>query len=97
MRTKFSTDCIELQQYCIRNQFFTSGNNVEYSQMFDNFRTINIESDFNGMTKQLEQTAREILNHTPAENYIIDGDFEENVKEVMSNIIEIGAVSIYFD
>ena len=97
MRTKFNTDWAELRNFCVKYNFYTKGTNQEYSDMFNLFNMIGAAESFEEMTKTLEKTARDILDHSTKDSYIICGGYENNVKEIMSILIEIGAVSIYFD
>lgn len=97
MKTKFNTNWSTLRNYCVEKEFYTRGTNQEYSDMFNFFGMISEANSFEEMTSILERVVRDILDHSTKDNYIVCGGYENNVKEVMSQLVENGAVMIYFD
>lgn len=96
MTIKFKTNWYELREFCVRNNFYTRGTNEEYSELFRIFGLIDLSENFEEMVKTLERVAKDILDHSGEENYILHSDYEDNKKEVMSLLLET-AIDIWFD
>lgn len=96
MTTKFRTNWSELRGFCVRYNFYTRGTNEEYSELFRIFGLIDVSENFEEMVKTLERVAKDILDHSEKENYILCSDYEDNKKEVMSCLLET-AIDIWFD
>lgn len=97
MKVKFSVDWSELRNFCVKNDFYTRGTNEEYSDMFNEFNVISALETFDQMRDVLEKVSKNILDHSSKDSYIVCGGYDENVKEVMTELLENGAVSIWFD
>lgn len=96
MKTKFKTNWYELRKLCVDNEFYTCGTDDDYTEMFEIFGMIDIAENFEEVTKTLKAVAADILDHSVEESYVLYSDYKENLKELMSLILE-KAVDIYFD
>lgn len=96
MTVKFSTDWNALIKFCVKNNFYTKGTSEEYSDMFNVFNTISAVHSFDSMMRILKNVARDILYYSDEENWLLASDYYDNLKEVMSCILE-EAIFIYFD
>lgn len=96
IRTRFNVSVSDLRDYCIRNNFYTSGTNEDYTCMFSMLTGIQALHGFNEMVIVLQKIAKDILDHTPKSDWILDDDYDNNVSEIMSEILDLDIIQIYF-
>lgn len=96
IRTRFNVSVSDLREYCIRNKFYTSGTNDDYTCMFSMLTGIQALHGFNEMVIVLQRIAKDILDHTPQSDWILDDDYDNNVSEIMSEILDLNIIQIYF-
>lgn len=96
MKTIFKSDWVKLREICVNNDFYTCGTNDEYTEMFHIFGLVDAAETFDEVTNILERVARDILDHSDEENYILYSDYKDNKKELMSIILE-EAVAMWYD
>lgn len=96
IRTRFNVSVADLRDYCIRNNFYTSGTNEDYIAMFSMLSGIQALHEFNEMVVVLQRIAKDILDHTSKSDWILDDDYDNNVSEIMSEIMDLNIISIYF-
>ena len=96
IRTRFNVSVSDLRDYCIRNNFYTSGTNEDYTCMFSMLTGIQALHGFNEMVIVLQRIAKDILDHTPKSDWILDDDYVNNVSEIMSEILDLNIIQIYF-
>lgn len=95
IRTRFNVSVYDMRDYCIRNNFYTSGTNEDYTCMFSMLTGIQALHGFNEMVIVLQRIAKDILDHTPKSDWILD-DYDNNVSEIMSEILDLNIIGIYF-
>ena len=96
IRTRFNVSVSDMRDYCIRNNFYTSGTNEDYTCMFSMLTGIQELHGFNEMVIVLQRIAKDILVHTPKSDWILDDDYDNNVSEIMSEILDLNIIGIYF-
>lgn len=64
MRIAHYIDTDEVRDYCMRNNYFTKGNNEEYDLMFDTIKSFNYSQD----VKYLILAAEMIAKHSDLDN-----------------------------
>ena len=96
IRTRFNVSVSDMRDYCIRNNFYTSGTNEDYTCMFSMLTGIQVLRGFNEMVIVLQRIAKDILDHTPKSDWILDDDYDNNVSEIMTEILDLNIIGIYF-
>lgn len=97
VRTRFSVSWEEMRNYCIAHCFYNCGTSAQYANLMETLRAVPDLHGFNNLMPVLEQLACDILDHTSPDNWPLNSDYEDNVKELMSMFLELQIVSIWFN
>ncbi|MBR2551245.1 MAG: hypothetical protein IKE92_14805 [Clostridiales bacterium] len=96
-RVHFGASWNEMRNYCIARNFYNCGTNEEYANLLTMLREVPDLSGLNHLLPALESLACDILDHTSTDNWPLNSDYEDNVKELMSMFLELHIVQIWFD